>query len=713
MTTLTTNYQLITSKYIGTVSGSGVAAKDLYVRIYAKYTSQNIPNNQSTVLYKSTLYVTGSGTYFYTGSTTTKALNGSGATPISSNAEGNYYLGETTLCEISGVVSHSTSGTADVSMSASWSSSPWGISGTASGTASLPTIPRQATITSAPDFNDEQNPTITYINPAGNAATVSACISFDGSTDNISYREISQTGTSYTFNLTDAERNILRNSIPNNNSRTVRFYVRTIINGTSYWSSLTKTLTIVNGEPTFNNLGYYDSNSSITSVTGNNLMIVRNKSNLVVTYSEATAKKGASISRYSFTLNGVTKTSSAAGGSINFGTINSANDLILYANVVDSRGNISQTITKTIDCYDYYAPSFISFDAYRANNDGSVNLNGTRIKWDYNVKYAPVGGKNATTVKIYGIPTGSGSATSSGDSVNADDGNTYNIYAVVSDKFGGSAKSSIDVVYGPVRILNISPDGSNVSVGRILNGYDSDGVFDCRWKIKTGDPVNTLHGFSYRGSNLVNSIDNDTVANWNNQGNLATTFYTQAGQINEQPSQYGFLLNLTNGPGGQEAHQIWATQTSGSLLHRGGNYNGWSGSWREVLDSSNYTNYVVIPSDYIVEQGTSGNITYRKWNSGVSEAWYYEQLDSVPLTTLMTENVYSNTSYNSRGVTLPSGLFATGTIPIATANAYSNGYTCCQVASATPTQVIYRIWSPYSATITGCRISIQIVGRWK
>ena len=60
MATLTTSYQLIVNQKIGTVSGSGVSAKDLYLRIYAKYNSQDIANNKSTVSYKSTLYATGS-----------------------------------------------------------------------------------------------------------------------------------------------------------------------------------------------------------------------------------------------------------------------------------------------------------------------------------------------------------------------------------------------------------------------------------------------------------------------------------------------------------------------------------------------------------------------------------------------------------------------------------------------------------------------------
>ena len=96
MATLTTSYQQIASKYIGTVSGSGVAAKDIYLKVYAKYNSQDIAANKSTVSYKSTLYSEGSGTYFYTGETTTKSLSGTGATTTSATAVGNYYLGETT-----------------------------------------------------------------------------------------------------------------------------------------------------------------------------------------------------------------------------------------------------------------------------------------------------------------------------------------------------------------------------------------------------------------------------------------------------------------------------------------------------------------------------------------------------------------------------------------------------------------------------------------
>ena len=49
-------------------------------------------------------------------------------------------------------------------------------------------------------------------------------------------------------------------------------------------------------------------------------------------------------------------------------------------------------------------------------------------------------------------------------------------------------------------------------------------------------------------------------------------------------------------------------------------------STSETITRTDLTNILneVLPNtsvDYIVEQGTSGNWTYRKWNSGVAEAW--------------------------------------------------------------------------------------------
>ena len=274
------------------------------------------------------------------------------------------------------------------------------------GSISLTRIPRQANLTSAPDFNDEANPTINYSNPAGNSvSSLDACISLTGSRDDVGYRAVSKTGSSYTFNLTEAERNVLRGACPNSNSLSVKFYLRTVISGNTYYSTLTKTMTIVNGNPTFSssNISYVDSNSTTVAVTQNNQKLVQNLSNLLATITSATAKKSASISRYEATINGVTRTINSA-GNIDFGVINSANNLTLSVKVVDSRGNTT-TASKTVTFLAWSLPTAIISLKRKNNYEDESYLT-------VNASYSSVDSKNSITINYQYKKTTDSSYTS-------------------------------------------------------------------------------------------------------------------------------------------------------------------------------------------------------------------------------------------------------------------------------------------------------------
>ncbi len=261
------------------------------------------------------------------------------------------------------------------------------------GSISLTKIPRQANLTSAPDFNDEANPTIGYSNPAGNSVSnLDACISLTGAKDDVPYRSVNKTGSSYTFNLTDAERTTLRNACPNSNSLSVKFFLRTIISGNTYYSSVTKTMTIVNGNPTFSssNISYKDNNSTTVNVTGNNQQLVQNLSELLVTITSATAKKGSSISKYDATINNATKSITSA-GNINFGVINSSNNLTLTVKVTDSRGNTT-TATKTVTFLEWVLPTAIISLKRKNNYEDESYLT-------VNASYSSVNSKNKLTIQ--------------------------------------------------------------------------------------------------------------------------------------------------------------------------------------------------------------------------------------------------------------------------------------------------------------------------
>ncbi len=254
----------------------------------------------------------------------------------------------------------------------------------------LTAIPRAAKITSAVNFTDEGNPVLNYSNPAGNAmGSLQACISFDGSVDNIPYRNISKTGTSYTFNLTEAERNTLRAGTPNSKTRTVYYFLRSVLGGNDWRPSLAKTLTIVNADPTFSDFTFADTNSTTTAITGNDQVMISGKSTLTVTIpaaNKATANKSATMKKYTYQAAGLTgeDTYSTSDITKTLGTPTVAADELpsgtrdIVVTAIDSRG-YQKAATKQVTIVPYSAPK-INATATRASgfeNATTVNISGS------------------------------------------------------------------------------------------------------------------------------------------------------------------------------------------------------------------------------------------------------------------------------------------------------------------------------------------------
>lgn len=244
-------------------------------------------------------------------------------------------------------VNHDSAGnaTATIYWKSGYSSS-WGKFKKPSGSfnITLPQIPRQANLTSAPDFTDEGNPTVNYNNPAGTAVDELVCGIYNdaGSVAYAAYRDVSKTGTSYTFNLTDAERDALRQACTGN-SMTVRFYLKTKIGGTYYYSSIAKTMTITNGNPTLSPT-VVDTNSTTIALTGDNNKLIKYFSNAQWAHNAAAVKK-ASISQYIMSNGGTSYNTPS-------GTINGVQNNSFAFTVKDSRGNVtSQSLTRTMVNY--------------------------------------------------------------------------------------------------------------------------------------------------------------------------------------------------------------------------------------------------------------------------------------------------------------------------------------------------------------------------
>lgn len=273
-----------------------------------------------------------------------------------------YSNGET-IASDSFIVYHNPSG--EASFSFSMAANVYYSGGgyiSASDSWTLDTIPRQADITSAPDFNDEQNPTIGYSNPAGNSVnSLQACISLTGASADVSYRDIPKTGSSYTFNLTEQERNVLR-SATTKNSRNVTFYIKTIIGSSTFYSTLTKTFSIINGNPTFSNYVFEDIKPESLLLTGNNQYLINNYNTLQVTISSANkaiANKEATMSKYRLVCGNNSIEANYSNNSDVTLTLQNVTAMQFTVYAIDSRGN-STSITKSAAEWINYSPIAIA-----------------------------------------------------------------------------------------------------------------------------------------------------------------------------------------------------------------------------------------------------------------------------------------------------------------------------------------------------------------
>lgn len=162
----------------------------------------------------------------------------------------------------------------------------------------LPQYDMSYQLLTAPNFSDEENPTITYKNIFNwTALTSKPKAKIYMNDQEIISKDLDKTKTSYTFNLTEAERELLRNEVKRGTSADVVFSIDTSITGRNVsevvQSQLTKVFTLVDAYPqaTFNVI---DVDAVTTDLTGNNRKFIKYYSDALYELN-ATASKGAAI----------------------------------------------------------------------------------------------------------------------------------------------------------------------------------------------------------------------------------------------------------------------------------------------------------------------------------------------------------------------------------------------------------------------------------
>lgn len=297
-------------------------------------------------------------------------------------------------------------------------SSSSGTSGdcTASTTITLDPIPRAAQLLNATNFTDEAGSTVTYDNPAGTLADVQVGIfNTAGTKSYAAYRSVSKTGTSYTFSLTEAEKQKLIADIPDGqNTMYVNIYMKTYIDGVIAEDPrcLTRIFTVVNSTPEIS-YTVKDTGSVSTTLTNDSSVMIKGY-NVVSAVMTPTYKKYATAKSQTIT-NG---SQVVSGTSASF-SYTENNKFTFY--VKDRFGNeVSKTATMTLVDYVKLTCN-ISRDTPTADGKLAFTISGNY----FNNTFGSKGVQNELTLK-WCIKENDGAYGSWNTITPTKSGNTYN-----------------------------------------------------------------------------------------------------------------------------------------------------------------------------------------------------------------------------------------------------------------------------------------------
>lgn len=452
---------------MATSSNFSTDNKYIKYRIIVIENSTSVANNTSNVTVKVQVWRTNQGYETYGSGTCYATIDGTNYSQAITTSQKFTYNSYTEVFNRTLNITHNSNGSKTIYVSSYINHSRFD-SNSQGFNVNLTNIPRGATITNAPNFTDIGNPTITYSNTAGSqVSSIQACISLTGSNDDIAYRNIPINGTSYTFNLTQAERNVLLNATTGK-TRTVYFYIKTILSGNTFYSNKAVTFSVVNANPTIESISYQDVNSSITAITGNNQWIVRNKSTLQITLSNLKALKGATLSSATVNINGVIQSFSGISGSslssvnLNFGLINVSSNINATIILTDSRG-FSSEYTKEITVLNYETP-YATLTLARKNNfytqcdllvdctySSLNNTNSITIQWQS--KKVSDSNYGALTTIQNNVQT----------TINLDNAYQWNVRVVITDSLGSSVNYVLFVDKG-IPIVFFDKDKNSVGI---------------------------------------------------------------------------------------------------------------------------------------------------------------------------------------------------------------------------------------------------------
>lgn len=356
---------------------------------------------------------------------------------------------------------------------------------------------------------------------------------------------------------------------------------------------------------------------------------IQGESQLSVTIN-TTQAYSSPISRYSASANGATYSAK----SFTTSALKTVGANTISATVTDGRGR-SGSISSNITVLAYSRPQITNLKVRRCNANGVENDRGGYGKISFHCAITPLSNKNTKTCSLRYRQSGATAwinapaiTLSAYDQdcnppvIQMSDSHSYEVQINLTDAFGtASAVTSISTGYC---LYHIPASGKGITFGGIAEGdgfnIKMDATFSEKIDAKKAIYMNgadTLHKDSSGKLRVVPSThfngglteDIQVVKNANCNSLIVSGTYYLTGTI-------------TNGPNNING---WLTVKTYASVYSFQEFINYTGSrYRRIREGGAWGPWIQ-EADFVIEQGTSGIWTYRKWNSGLGEYWGKEQ----------------------------------------------------------------------------------------
>ena len=560
-------------------------------------------------------------------------------------------------------------------------------------------IDRKSLIVLANDFTDETNASLSYsASPGYNIVvstgeipykyvirddiTLQVALSFDGVTPDIDYRTVSATSNNYTFNFTDAERELLRVKAQGSDRVPIYYLLKTtrkvvgdnVNQSMDFVTTSKRTLSIVGCNPTLNPT-VKDINPMTLALTGDENTFVRYESTAEYAINAMASKQATIVSQS-------VRCGSKTVSNLPYGVIDDTESGTFIFNVVDSRGLQAQSsVFKNL--VEYVKPT-----CYQ------------KLKVD-------ISGETGANIKL----------TVSGQYFDGFFGNTYNMLFIYvrHTQNDGTMGDWVELTGNLIPTLK----DNTYELETTLTGFNYTQPYD--FQCRVSDLMNTVESstetikmlpvfdwsetdFNFNVPVNINaedlSMNNETIIR-HNEAAKNTVLSATGGRVYIRPNgtddTYGETILYPNG----DVDFSGAVNFGGAI----------SFDYPITISGNELADYVIDTGSEAM--GSNGTWYWRKWASGKAEAWGCRNFGNMGVNTAWG-SVYRSAIFAQD---LPNKVFirTPDVININFVHSGGGGW-ISKHENAAPSAVTtgsFIVIRPVSGTITPTNIGFHIVGEWK